>query len=81
MDIKEIQQDKLQRVTISYAYNSDEWCTIELEFKNGHAMVSRDQVEAFLRLSKTIEDMQKVQDLRDNLVKLFGASAQFAPSP
>jgi len=73
MDAKTIEKEKIQRIEIDYGYDSDEWQHIQVGFKNGvSASVSREQIATFLRMAKIVEDLQQVQSLRDQLLKIFG---------
>ena len=74
MDIKEIQNQKILSVTIYYDPKTDEWITIRVEFLNGYGVdITREQIEAYLRLSKTVEDLHEVANLHNNLIDLFGS--------
>jgi len=83
MDVKKVQQEKLKQVTIYYdGLYANEWQTIVTEFQNCQTVtVQRDQVEAFLRVGKVYQDLQKAQALRDDLQKIFGSSPTVPPSP
>lgn len=77
MDSKE----KIRRVEIDYGYDSDEWQNIRIQFANGvNANVSREQITTFLRMAKIVEDLQQVQTLRDQLIKIFGATTTLSPA-
>ena len=81
MDAKKVQQEKLKQITIYYDYDDNEWNTIRTEFHNGQVVtIQRDQVEAFLRVGKVYQDLQKAQTLRDDLQKIFGSSPTASPS-
>ncbi len=81
MDVKKIQQGKLNRVEIIYDYDNNEWSRIRVDFQTGESVnIEREQVEAFLRIGKVYQDLVATQALRDNLLKIFGVS-QFVPPP
>ena len=45
MEAKEIRKEKIQHVEIDYGYDSDEWQTIRIRFKNGQcANVNREDI-------------------------------------
>ena len=76
-----IKKEKIKRIEIDYGYESEDWQNIRIEFVNGqNANVNREQITAFLRVGKVIEDLQQVQNLRDQLFKIFGSS-QIVPPP
>ena len=80
MSLKDVQTQKIRSVSINYGYDTEEWNIIRIEFDNGNRIdVSRLQVEAFLRTSKVAEDLQAVQSLRDNLLRIFGSGAIMPP--
>lgn len=81
MDLKKVKQEKVVRVQVNYDdYESDEWTSINVIYRNGETVhVERLEIEAFLRVGKIYEDLQQVQKLRDDLVKIFGTTGQFVP--
>ena len=72
---------KLREVTISYGYDTDEWNNIHIHYEDGHSSrVAREQIDAFKRMHKVVEDLQEVEKLRDELVSLFGAKTKISPT-
>ena len=71
--LKDVQTRKIRSIHIDYGYDTEEWNIIRIEFDNGNRIdVSRLQVEAFLRTSKVAEDLQAVQTLHNDLLRIFG---------
>lgn len=63
--------DKIRKVVIFYDYE-DKWELIEFEDSNGNRLdVSRESIEAFLRMQKVLEDLSEVEKLRETLNALF----------
>ena len=80
MDVEKIRKEKISSVLIDYAYDSDEWQNISIRYQNGmSAGVSRDQIATFLRMEKIVKDLQEVEQLRNQLFRLFGTQP-LAPS-
>jgi len=80
MEVKKIQQEKLRQVEIYYGYDDNEWASITVVFQNNQQVtIQREQIEAFLRIGKVYQDLQTVQALRDDLLKIFGSSQSVPP--
>ena len=77
-----MQKKKISKVTIRYAYDSDEWSDIRIEYENGYSgSVTREQIDTFKRMHKVVKDLQEVEELRDELVSIFGAKTKIGPTP
>ncbi len=80
--MKRIRKEKLEHVEIYYSKESDEWESIRVRFRDGFTVeVNRSQIEAFLKVKKVVEDLQRVEKLRDTLIHIFGSTTQLAPPP
>ncbi len=72
MLVKEVQEGKITQVEINYGYDSSEWTFIRVHFEDGQAIeVRREQIEAFIRMEKVLEDLNQVEKLRDQLANIF----------
>ena len=84
MSLKDVQTRKIRSVTIDYftpdEHEPEQWNYLRIEFDNGSsATISRLQVEAFLRIRKVAEDLQAIQNLRDDLLRMFGSRSPIMP--
>lgn len=64
---------KLTSVEIRYKYNTDEWERISVGYEDGRRVdITREQIEAFKRMHKVLEDLQEIERLSKQLTEIFG---------
>jgi hypothetical protein len=77
MEISDIKKERIRTVQIHYDVSTNEWYRIQVDFANDMRVdVNREQIEAFLRMQKVLEDLHQIEHLRDDLKRIFGEMPQ-----